>query len=36
VAAANAISDVYAMGGRPLFALNLCCFPEDLPEDALA
>ena len=31
VAAANALSDVYAMGGRPLFALNLCCFPADLP-----
>lgn len=29
VAAANALSDVYAMGGRPLFALNLCCFPTD-------
>ncbi len=29
VAAANALSDVYAMGGAPLFALNLCCFPED-------
>src|SRR6185503_11893379 len=28
VAAANALSDVYAMGGRPLFALNLCCFPS--------
>jgi selenide,water dikinase len=28
VAAANSLSDVYAMGGRPLFALNLCCFPE--------
>jgi len=28
VAAANALSDVYAMGGKPLFALNLCCFPE--------
>lgn len=26
VAAANSISDVYAMGGKPLFALNLCCF----------
>lgn len=36
VAAANAISDVYAMGGRPLFALNLCCFPEDLPAEALS
>jgi selenide,water dikinase len=32
VAAANALSDVYAMGGRPLFALNLCCFPDDLPD----
>jgi selenide,water dikinase len=28
VAAANALSDVYAMGGRPLFALNLAAFPE--------
>lgn len=28
VAAANSLSDVYAMGGRPLFALNLCCFPS--------
>ncbi len=28
VAAANALSDVYAMGGEVLFALNLCCFPE--------
>jgi selenide,water dikinase len=36
VAAANAISDVYAMGGRPLFALNLCCFPEEVPDEALA
>ena len=29
VAAANAISDVYAMGVRPLFALNLVNFPVD-------
>jgi selenide,water dikinase len=38
VAAANALSDVYAMGGRPLFALNLCCFPalEDEGARALA
>ncbi len=28
VAAANALSDVYAMGGRPLTALNICCFPS--------
>ncbi|HXH28594.1 MAG TPA: selenide, water dikinase SelD, partial [Candidatus Polarisedimenticolia bacterium] len=27
VAAANALSDVYAMGGRPLTAMNLCNFP---------
>jgi selenide,water dikinase len=30
IAAANALSDVYAMGGTPLFALNLAAFPEDL------
>lgn len=29
IAAANALSDVYAMGGRPLFALNLVAFPAD-------
>jgi len=28
IAAANALSDVYAMGGQPLFALNMVCFPE--------
>jgi len=27
IAAANALSDVYAMGGRPLTALNIACFP---------
>jgi len=27
IAAANAISDVYAMGGKPLTAMNLVCFP---------
>jgi selenide,water dikinase len=27
VAAANALSDVYAMGGRPLTAMNVVCFP---------
>ncbi len=27
VAAANALSDVYAMGGRPICAMNVCCFP---------
>ena len=30
IAAANAISDVYAMGGRPLFALALAAMPKDL------
>lgn len=34
IAAANALSDVYAMGGRPLTALNICCFPiKDLPRE---
>jgi len=30
IAAANALSDVYAMGGTPLFALNLVCYPEHM------
>ncbi len=30
IAATNALSDVYAMGGRPLSALNIVAFPEDL------
>jgi selenide,water dikinase len=32
VAAANALSDVYAMGGEPLLAINLVAFPPELPE----
>jgi len=37
IAAANALSDVYAMGGRPLTALNIAGFPVGtLPLDALA
>ncbi len=28
IAAANSLSDVYAMNARPLFALNICCFPK--------
>lgn len=30
IAAANALSDVYAMGGRPLMAINLAAFPDGL------
>ncbi|WP_225412379.1 selenide, water dikinase SelD [Stigmatella hybrida] len=36
IAAANALSDIYAMGARPLFALNLVCFPTDLPLSVLS
>lgn len=33
VAAANALSDVYAMGGRPITALNILGFPAKMPVD---
>ncbi|MFN8630600.1 MAG: selenide, water dikinase SelD [Chloroflexota bacterium] len=36
IAAANALSDVFAMGGRVLFALSIAAFPEDLPREVLA
>ncbi len=37
IAAANSLSDVYAMGGRPLTAMNVCCFnPEMAPADVWA
>lgn len=37
IAAANALSDIYAMGARPLFALNIVGFPrKELPLDTLA
>lgn len=37
IAAANALSDVYAMGGIPLTCLNVVCFPADkLPGEVLA
>ena len=37
IAAANALSDIYAMGGKPLFALNIVAFPtEDLSLDILS
>jgi selenide,water dikinase len=36
IAAANALSDIYAMGGQPLFALNIVGFPrEELPLEML-
>src|SRR3982751_1086072 len=36
IAAANALSDIFAMGGRVLFALSIAAFPEDFPQAALA
>ena len=35
IAAANALSDVWAMGGKPFLALNLVCFPEAMDKGAL-
>ena len=35
IAAANAMSDVYAMGGEVLFALNIVAWPDDLSFDLL-
>jgi selenide,water dikinase len=35
VAAANAMSDIYAMGGQVLFALNIAGFPRELPKDVI-
>lgn len=31
IAAANSLSDVYAMGGKPVTAMNITCFPSCLP-----
>lgn len=36
IAAANAMSDIYAMGGDVRFALNVAAWPEDLSADLLA
>jgi len=34
IAATNALSDVYAMGGKPICAMNICCFPvKDMPPE---
>ena len=35
IAAANALSDVYAMGGEPKLALNVRAVPEDMPKEAV-
>jgi selenide, water dikinase len=36
IAAANSMSDIYAMGGHVLFALNVAGFPRDLPKEVIA
>jgi selenide,water dikinase len=35
IAAANALNDVFAMGGQPLLALSVAAFPEELPTGVL-
>ncbi len=35
IAAANSLSDVYAMGGEPKVALNIVCFPNCLDPEIL-
>jgi selenide,water dikinase len=35
IAAANALSDVYAMGGQPFLALNVAALPPDLPPELM-
>ncbi len=36
IAAANSLSDVYAMGGQPFLALNIAALPQDLPAEISA
>jgi selenide,water dikinase len=36
IAAANACSDVFAMGGRVVLAVNVAAFPEHLPKDVIS
>lgn len=33
IAATNALSDIYAMGGEPKLALNIMCVPKDMPKE---
>lgn len=35
IAAANALNDVFAMGGRPLLALSIAAFPEEMPVETV-
>jgi len=35
IAATNALNDVFAMGGRPLVALSVAAFPEELPRETV-
>ena len=35
IAAANSLSDIYAMGGTPLTAMNIVCFPDCVPSSIL-
>lgn len=35
IAATNALSDVYAMGGEPKTALNIMCVPENMPKETV-
>ena len=36
IAAANSLSDIYAMGGDPTLSMNLICFPTCLPKEVMA
>ncbi len=36
IAAANSISDIFAMGGKPLMALNVTALPADLPKETIS
>ena len=36
IAVANSLSDIYAMGGQPILALNIAAFPADLPLELIS